>query len=135
MEMTEQIAEFLEQNGFGTFDKDGISGNIFINSLPDKPNEAMAVYSTGGPTSDPFGTYGRASIQLIIRSIPNDPRVTEVKTRQIIESLHGFNSNFLAFGGHRIYDISAQQSEPNNIGPDQKNRFEFSQNFIIEYVK
>jgi hypothetical protein len=135
MELTKQIAMFLDENGFGTFDESGLTGDIFINAIPNKPNQAMAVFSTGGPSSDPRGEYGRASIQILIRSNPSDPRSTEEKAQQIVDRLHGFNSGAFTIGGNIVFDTSAQQSGPNNIGPDENGRFEFSQNFIIEYVK
>lgn len=135
LEMTEQIAIFLNNYGVGTFDPNGMSGNIFIHHLPDAPDESIAIYTTGGPGADPFGEYGRMSFQIMIRSIPNDPRLAEIKAQRIIDLLSGFNSGWMATGGNFVINTTAIQSGPSGIGPDQKHRFEFSQNFIIEYVK
>lgn len=135
MEISEQIAVFLDQKGFGKFDKSGIAGNIFINAIPENPDESLAIFTTGGPESDPLNQYGYSSIQILIRTIPNDPRAGEPKARQIVDALNGFNSDYMAPGGNYIIDVSAVQSGPNNIGMDRNNRFEYSQNFIIEYQK
>jgi hypothetical protein len=135
MELSEQIAWFLHDNGFGMYDKDGVAGSIFLNTIPDQPDEAIGIFTTGGPGADPNGVYGRSAIQLLIRSIPNDPRAGESKAMAVVNSLHGFNSDFLAGGGSYIIDTTAQQTGANNIGADENNRVEYSQNFIFEYVK
>jgi hypothetical protein len=135
MELSEQLARFLHDQGFGTFDPEGVAGNIFINTSPADPNESMAIYTTGGPGSDPANEYGRSNIQLLIRTIPHDPRGGETKATGIINTLNGFNSGYLIAGGNWIIDVSAIQSAPNSIGQDQNNRFEYSQNFTIEYLK
>jgi Bacteriophage minor capsid protein len=133
MELSKQVAEHLDANGFGTFDETGVSGNIFINTIPDQPHEAVAIFTTGGPGSDPKNTYGRSNIQVLIRTIPNDPRGGETKATGIIRSLNGFNSDYLTPGGNYVVDVTAIQSGPSQIGQDQNGRFEYSQNFTIEY--
>lgn len=135
MELSKQMALFLDAKGFGTFDESGLTGNIFINTIPAQPDEALAIFTTGGPGSDPRNEYGRANIQLLIRTIPNDPRAGETKATGIINALNGFNSDYLVAGGDYIVDVSAIQSAPSNIGRDPNNRFEYSQNFTIEYLK
>lgn len=135
MEMSKQLALFLQTKGFGTFNESGVGGNIFINTLPDQPDAAVGIFTTGGPGSDRLNRYGKDALQILIRTVPYDPRVGETKARQIIESLNGYNSGFLVNGGDYIVDVEAVQSGPSGIGKDAKNRFEYSQNFIIEYVK
>jgi hypothetical protein len=133
--MTKQLAVFLARSGFGVFDETGTTGNIFIETIPEQPDVALAIFSTGGPGNDPLDEYIRLSFQIIIRTIPHDPRAGALLAQQIVDALNGFNSDYLADGGNYIYDTTAQQSGPNNIGRDQNNRFEYSQNFIIEYLK
>lgn len=134
MELSEQVAEFLDANGYGIFDKTGVSGNIFINVIPDQPNEAVAIFTTGGPGSDPRNEYGRSNIQILIRTIPQDPRDGETKATGIIRALNGFNSDYLTPGGNFIVNVTAIQSGPSQIGRDPNNRFEYSQNFTFEYL-
>jgi hypothetical protein len=134
MELSKQVAMFLQAEGFGTFDESGVSGNIFINTIPDQPNESLAIFTTGGPGSDPRNNYGRSNIQVLIRTIPNDPRAGETKATGIIRSLNGFNSDYLTPDGNYIVDVTAIQSGPSQIGQDQNGRFEYSQNFLFEYL-
>jgi hypothetical protein len=135
MDLSTQMALFLDDRGFGVFDENGVEGNIFINTMPAQPDEALAIFTTGGPGSDPKNKYGRANIQVLIRTIPHDPRAGESAAVGIINALNGFNSDYLTAGGNYIIDSSAVQSYASNIGQDQNARFEYSQNFTIEYEK
>lgn len=134
MQLSKQVAIFLDERGFGVFDETGTSGNIFINTLPDQPANALAVFTTGGAGSDPRNEYGRSNIQILIRTVPKDPRDGEVKATEIIRAFNGFNEGPLVPDGNYIIDVSAVQSGPNQIGRDQVERFEYSQNFTIEYL-
>lgn len=135
MLLTKQIAIFLSNFGIGRFEEGGTGGNIFINSLPDQPNEAIGIFGTGGPMIDPRNEYAGRAIQVLIRTVPNDPRPGERLAQAVIDRLKGFNSGYLAAGGNWIVDIAAQQDGPNNIGQDENGRYEFSQNFLIEMKK
>lgn len=134
MELSKQVAMFLDAEGFGTFDESGVSGNIFINVIPDQPNEALAIFTTGGPGMDPENQYGRSNIQILIRTVPQDPRGGETKATGIIRALNGFDSDYLTPGGNYIINVDAIQSGPSQIGRDPNNRFEYSQNFTFEYL-
>lgn len=133
MELTEQVARFIDARGLAEFDYDGVTGNVFLQTSPANPHESWAIYSTGGPPGDRTKIYNRATIQVVIRTIPGDPRKGEGQARELVEALNGFNSAFLTEGGNYIVDTEALQSAPNNIGQDESGRYEFSQNFIFEY--
>lgn len=135
MELTKEVALFLHGQNLLKFDESGLTGNTFIQSLPDQPNESVAIFSTGGPEADRENVYGYSTIQILIRTIPHDPRLGEEKAQSIIDALNGFNSEQLVIGGHYIVDLYALQSAPNNIGKDENDRYEYSQNFMIEYLK
>ena len=136
MEITKQVALYLDEMGLGRFDESGMTGNIFINSIPDTPAVAIAIFSTGGPGADPRNIYTRAAVQVLIRTVKNDPRAGEVTAQKTIDVLNGFSSDFLVDGvGNYIIDVQAVQAGPSQVGKDQVGRFEYSQNFIIEYLK
>lgn len=135
MLLTTQVAEFLHDHGVGRFVPNGTGGNIFINAMPSQPNEAIAIYATGGPAIDPSNEYVGRAIQILIRTVQNDPRPGEKMAQAVIDLLKGFNSDYLTAGGNYIVDIDVQQDGPNNIGMDDNKRYEFSQNFIIEMIK
>lgn len=135
MEITKELALFLARSGLGTFDETGTTGNIFIETIPNKPDEAIAIFSTGGTAADPKNEYVKGSYQILIRTIRDDPRAGSTTAQQIIDLLNGFNSDYLTAGGHWIFDCQSIQTIPSNIGRDENNRFEFSQNFYIEYKR
>jgi hypothetical protein len=132
--MTKQLAQFIARSGLGTFDETGTSGDIFIGTIPDQPDVAIAIFPTGGSAAD-LSEYNVGSYQLMIRTVPNDPRGGETTAQSIVDSLNGFNSDYFVDGGNWIVGVEAKQTIPNNIGQDEKSRFEYSQNFIIEYQK
>lgn len=135
MLLTRQIAIYLSNRGIGRFEEGGTGGNIFINAMPAQPNEAIAIFATGGPTIDPRNEYANRAIQVLIRTAANDPRPGETMAQSVIDALKGFNTGYLAAGGNYIVDIEASQDGPNNIGQDENGRYEFSQNFIVQLRK
>ena len=46
--IVEEIAQFLTNQGFGTYKPDEIGGNIFINVLPPTPDEVIYIRPTVG---------------------------------------------------------------------------------------
>jgi hypothetical protein len=135
MEISKQVARFLDEQGFGTFDETGVAGDIFIQTIPANPDRALAVFTSGGPGSDPGNEYGRTSVQILIRTVPGDPRGGEKTAMDIINAFNGLNSTYLTAGGNYVIDCQAVQSGAANIGQDSNGRYEYSQNFIIEYLK
>lgn len=135
MELSKQIALFLDANGLGSFDETGVAGNIFMNTLPAQPDECLAIFTTGGPQPDPRNEYRMVNIQIVIRTLAQDPRNGETNANTLVDLLNGYNGQVLTPGGNLIIDTSAIQSGPNNIGQDQNGRFEFSQNFTFEFKK
>lgn len=135
MLLTRQIAIYLSNRGIGRFVEGGTGGNIFINAMPAQPNEAIAIFATGGPTIDPRNEYASRAIQVLIRTAANDPRPGETTAQSVIDVLKGFNTGYLAAGGNYVVDVEASQDGPNNIGQDENGRYEFSQNFIVQIRK
>lgn len=135
MQLSEQVAFFIHTQRLGVYDPKGLTGNVFLQSMPAAPAEAIGVFTTGGPSPDRRGEYGLAAVQVLIRTIPGDPRKGEVTANALVDALNGFSGGPLAAGGDYIFDTEAIQGAANNIGQDEDRRYEFSQNFIIEYIK
>lgn len=134
MKISEQIALFLHDKGIATYDPEGMAGNVFLQTSPAAPDVAFSIYTTGGPPADRRGVYGKAAVQILIRTLPNDPREGESQAQAVVNALNGFSSAPLTAGGNYVIDTEAQQSGPNNMGQDDARRYEYSQNFIIEYL-
>lgn len=133
MNFSTQVARFLQANGFGIYKESGVGGNIFSQTSPAAPDESISIYTQGGPPRDRTGTYNIVAVQILIRTKPKDPRDGETLANRIVEALNGYSSKQLIAGGNYIIDTEAVQSYANNIGQDENGRFEYSQNFLIEY--
>lgn len=128
--LTNEIAQFLHDNGFGVFDSVGVNGTIFIEYSPESPDDCITIYKNSGQSPTPNNVFKTPAIQLIVRGV--NVTETEMLAEKITDSLNGYNSKPLIPGGKRIYNVQALQS-PYNLGKDKNNRYEFTVNFLIEY--
>ena len=125
-----EIAEYLQDMSLGLFDPVGISGNIFIFTIPDKPDTAIALYSRGGSAADTKLGYDPLSIEIIVRGKNAIP--TNELAQNIYNTLHGFHNNSFIKDGVWVISCIGDQAGPNYIQKDENKRFEFSLNFTIE---
>lgn len=126
----EQIAHYLHAEALGTFDPDGTGGNIFIETMPDTPDEAIGLYSTGGLAPDIATSVARPGAQIIVRG-SRDPRLAAAKALAIQGALHGMHSTEFVSDETRIMLCAARQSEPIALGPDENGRHEYSINLLL----
>ncbi|PKM78537.1 MAG: hypothetical protein CVU90_02020 [Firmicutes bacterium HGW-Firmicutes-15] len=132
MTLIEQIAYYLHENNIGIFDPTGVTGNIFLATVPDKPDQCIAIFPAGGTQSNGKLAYDNPNIQIWIRG-SNNPITGMVKAQDIYDLLHGFYQSRFYPDGNYILDCLGQQSAPISIGKDSQGRFEFSLNFKIEH--
>lgn len=125
--IVEEIAEYLAADGLGTFDPTGIIGDIFIETMPDSPDVAIGLFTTGGLAPDVATSVARPRVQLVVRG-GRDPREAALLATAIYEALHGLRSMEFVPGGTRIMLASAVQSGPIRLGPDDNGRHEYSIN-------
>ena len=128
--IVEEIAEYLTSEGLGTFDATGITGDIFIETMPDSPDVAIGLFTTGGLAPDVSTSVSRPRVQLIVRG-GRDPREAAALAAQIYEALHGLRSMEFISGGTRIMLCSAVQSGAIRLGPDDNGRHEYSINLQL----
>jgi len=124
----EGVAKYLHGKGIVTYDPTGIDGDIFIETLPDSPRDAVALMSTGGPEEPgvrhPFDTR---SFQVLVRG-GVDPRPPKARAEAIYSALQGLTGVTLDDGTY-VVGIGAIQPGPIRVGQDQNNRHRFSLNF------
>ena len=128
-----ELAQYLAaQSANITYDDSGTTGNIFVGFMPDTPDEAVMVKSTGGPEADTKLGYDSPVFQIIVRGGTRDDRTSGYDlAREIYGILHGLTSTSLP-GGTWLVLVRGLQSEPVDIGPDENSRQEWSQNFEAE---
>lgn len=117
-----QIANDMEDQSIGTLGTD-----LFIGSLPDTPDDAVAVIDTGGEAPDKELPFSKASFQVLVRNELYSAGITKlnaIKTRY-----HQLTNTTL--GDTYFYYILAN-SDGGHIGRDDNGREVFSINFRTE---
>lgn len=131
--MQEQIAKALDNYGIGIFEPYDVTGNIFIDIMPAKPVEAIAVYMTIIDEPNFAFEEQNVTIQCLIRSA-NKHNAMNTGAR-IIKILNGFNDDCLIPGGHHIVDLQASTGLPVYLGTDDSGLHECSVSLNIDYIK
>lgn len=128
----EQIASYLDELGIGVYDTIGVSGNIFLEHLPDNPDIAIALYSSGGSPADSKLNYDLVAVQIMVRG-GLDATQAQSLAQGIYDEIHGFEGALFVGGGDWIVSCLGIQSHPVLLGKDANGRFEYSLNFDIEF--
>jgi hypothetical protein len=131
MTITEQVARLLAQLGLGTYDDTGGTGNIFLTQSADSPDVALTVARYGGIESDSLLGYDQPTLQIRVRGTDADASAPEALAQQIYDQLHGMMQRVLPGGTYLVLCIGTNGG-PVYIGPDLKNRFEWTVNFRME---
>jgi len=130
------LAKYLDAAGLVTYDATGTTGNVFLERLPDAPDEALMVLSTGGNPLGPAATYGwdEPTVQLMVRGAPDDPETPAAAAQALYDALQGLRYVTLDPGGEdevRLCVCSSLQTGPFNLGRDERDRYRFTLNFAL----
>jgi len=121
MPLPSDIAEYLEDEGFGT-----VGTNIMIGDMPDSPDTCIAVNPGPGSPPDLVWEGEYPSCQIRVR---NPTFLNAYSTAyEIMTTLHTLTYQTLE--GTLYYYISAKNS-PQPLGRDANKRFEFVVNFDV----
>lgn len=126
--LEEEIAQFLDALGLANYQPSDVTGDTFLNRLPDQPDLALAVARYGGTESDAHLGYDEPSIQVRVRGPNTDPRVAAAKAQEIYNALHGITDRTMP-AGTWLSSCIGSQGGPIYIGPDQLGRHEYTVNF------
>lgn len=128
--LASEVAQWIGSNITScSFDTTGVSGNVFISTMPDKPDTVVMVseYGSIGDDKNPFDDI---SVQVRVRGT-RDPRVSYNIAKEIYDELHGLTNTVLISDGTRIVKVVAQNT-PIDIGRDDNLRHEWTVNLQIE---
>jgi len=129
--ITDGIAQYIGQQVEGlTYDDTGSTGNIFLESFPSTPDEAIVVHSTGGSEADTKLGYDAPMFMITVRGT-QDPTWAQDTWAAIYALLHGLRYTTLPDGTFLVYCI-ATQSGPNKAGVDENGRQQFTMNLRTE---
>lgn len=128
--LASEIAEWIGNNITScSFDTTGITGNVFISTMPNSPDTVVMV-SEYGSISDDKNPFDDISVQVRVRGT-RDPRVSYNIAKEIYDELHGLTNTVLISDGTRIVKVVAQNT-PIDIGRDDNLRHEWTVNFQVE---
>jgi hypothetical protein len=130
------LAKWLDAAELVTYDPTGTSGDCFLEHLPDAPDAAVMVLSTGGNPLRAAATYGwdEPTVQLMVRGGPEDPETPAASAQELYDELQGLRYVTLDPGGEdelRLCLCSSLQTAPFNLGRDEKARYRYTLNFAL----
>ena len=110
----------------------GVS-NVYLGSMPNSPDIAVALYATGGYPRDLSGTMvEEPTFQVKVRHATYSTGETLCNT--IKDLLHGQNNKTIGSGvTARKILLIAQEGDVLNLGRDENNRQMWSMNFRAYY--
>ena len=117
-----------------TFDPAGVTGNVFVATMPSTPDLAVMVHPVGGLQQPDLTPERIPTPQVLVRSIPNDPRPGLTLAGQILDVLDGLGPTVFDADGTdevRVVGCTAVQSAPVSIGMDSNRRHEWALNFVV----
>lgn len=123
-----EVAQFLHNQNVGIFTPTTATGNIFIETKPDKPDIAICLFTTAGLPDAELFPEDALGFQVIIRG-NFDASIAFSLAAAVYDKLHGFRKGKLITTGTYIISIMGLQT-PVSIGKDEKKRQEYSINFI-----
>lgn len=130
------LAKYLDAAGLAVYDPTGTTGDCFLEHLPDAPDEALMVLSTGGNPTSAAATWGwdEPTVQLMVRGAPEDPETPHAQAQALYNELQGLRYRTLDSGGAdevRLIICESPQSAPFDLGRDEKGRYRYTLNFAL----
>lgn len=134
--ITRALAKHLHAEGLVVYEPLGAGGDCFLEHLPDSPDEAVMILSTGGNPLGPAATYGwdEPTVQIMVRGAPDDVETPAARAQAIYDAMQGLRYVTLDEGGTdemRLCVCSSSQTAPFTLGRDERNRYRFSLNFAL----
>ncbi len=111
-------------------------GNVLVGREREKDpfvsNQIINVVSTGGPAPEPImnggGSIYRARVQVMVRSQVDHYDEGRALARACLRKLH-----LATISGYT--DVMAQETEPNYLGPDERQVERWSFNLLLRWVE
>ena len=122
--LIDDVAAYLQAQSVGT-----VGTDIFKGTLPDSPDNCVAVYETGGPAPQKYLPINKPTFQILVRN--KSYALGRDKLEAVRTALHRKSNLSLVSGQTFAYYILAN-SEGGHIGRDEAGRDEFSINFVAE---
>ena len=128
--MIEDIALFIDGLGYGNYYPTGYEpdNNIFLNNLPQNPNNVICIYDTGGEGKPVGFPDTKRRIQILVRN--ESIQLANTISWSIHNALTNHAKNGYVVSNGRQMVITSVNT-PISIGKDQNSLFEFSTNYDV----
>jgi hypothetical protein len=130
-DLLDGIARHLAGLGLIAYETAGTGGNTFLESMPDSPDEAVALTLYDSAEPDSKLGYDEPRLQVRCRGT-RDRRVSRERCQAIYDELNGLGPLALPDGTELILCF-ALQGGPVSLGVDAKGRHEHVTNYQLEH--
>jgi len=129
------LAKYLTDAGLVTYTT-AAGGDCFPERLPDTPDAAVMILSTGGNPTPAAATWGynEPTVQIMVRGAPNDAATPQARAVALYGALQGLRYVLLDEDGDDEVSLivcESMQTAPANIGTDHRNRYRYTLNFAL----
>ena len=129
------LAKHLTAAGLVTYTTTA-GGDCFPERLPDTPDAAVMILSTGGNPTPAAATWGynEPTVQIMVRGAPNDAATPQARAVALYGALQGLRYVLLDEDGDDEVSLivcESMQTAPANIGTDHRNRYRYALNFAL----
>lgn len=130
MSLVKDIGDFLQEKQIGT-----VGTDIFCGTLPDKPDDAIALFQYAGRVPDTLSGIDRPGLQVRVRAGGYEQAICKIEQvenelRQVGDEYNDKLNGGVIINGSFYLRISPTQSAF-SLGEDTKGRYEFVQNFNV----
>lgn len=125
-----QIATYLSYKGLCNFTPEDVTGNTYIDQLPEG-NNLVSIFNTKGVKSD-IKDYRSLGIQIIYRGDSNPIESYNIADG-IFLALQRFTGYFTTTGNKIVDCYSLSGGGAELIGQDNNGSYEYSMNFIVDH--
>lgn len=128
-DLLDGIARHLATLGLVAYETAGTGGDVFLDAMPDTPDEAVALTLYEGLEPDSKLGYDEPRLQVRCRGT-RDRRPSRERCQAIYDELNGLGPLLLPDGTELILCFALQP--PTSLGCDAKGRHEHVTNYQLE---
>lgn len=134
VEIETAVGRYLTTRGVCSLDEGGVTGDTFLGNMPSEPDLAIMLKPTGGMALANELEYDEPTLQVMVRAAQYDRSTARQRLSDIYGELVGLRAVTLDPGGSEevyVVRVLALQSAPADLGLDDNERPQFSQNFAF----
>ncbi|RZD85282.1 minor capsid protein [Streptomyces albidoflavus] len=128
-DLLDGLARYLHGLGLVTYDPDGLTGDLYVETMPPAPDQAVALALYEGAPPQARDDADTPRLQVRVRGTA-DPRVSRARCTALYRALHGLAGVELPDGTHLA--LAAARGTPAPMGTDNAGRHEHVVNLDLD---